>query len=213
MTIALSEFRSRVAPLVPSCPDPLIDQAVLDSCIEFCERSLIVRLMLDEMTTTAGEFEIELDPPSDQQVCMLMRAWVDGTEIAPAAEDIVGAFGYTASVTGETNTGGRPIAFYETQAGFIGLHPVPDDAYAVTARVATRPTRSATAVEQVLFDNWVEPIAHGALSRLYAMPGSWFDAKLSAAYGSMFVAGINRAMVEASRGRNRADVRVTPVRI
>ena len=53
--IPLSAFFPRLLPNVLGCPEPLAQQALLDSAIEFCSRSLAVTTTLDRTTTGAWE--------------------------------------------------------------------------------------------------------------------------------------------------------------
>jgi hypothetical protein len=210
----LSSFRSRIAPRVLTAPDIVIDQAVLDTCIDFCERTLIIRTS-DAADTVTGVNTVDIPVPAGQALTKVMRAWCNGIELVPISDDEVsGPLDYTETVTGASQTLGMPRFMYEPAPGVLGLHPAPDDAYQITFRLACKPKRSATSVEDVLYENWVDPIVDGALARLYGMPGMQFSAPpLVIPHQAMYMTGVNRAMLEAVRGRNRAEMRVRPVRI
>lgn len=208
----LSAFRSRIAPRVQGCFDPIIDQAVLDTCIDFCERSLVVRRMLATFPTVAGTGTYT--PPVTavtQSVTKFIRVWRDDVEIAPADEGYIpGSGGFFA---GPAASQAAPSFFGSTEPGSIALYPTPDKVYTINSRVALRPTRAATTVEDQLYEEWVEVIVAGALMRLMSMPDDWQNLPLAKAYAAQYEAGINVAMLKASQGQTRAELRVSPVRI
>ena len=208
---SLTEFRSRVLPNIPDCPDMVADQAVLDACIEFCERSNIVRATLAQITLTIAQFQVTPAPPASQKIVQIKQVWIDGTEISPASEDSTGVFGFVTAVAGQTVTLGQPRIFSEISPGLLAMYPRPDKAYVCTVRAATKPSRSATAVDDVLLEDWAGAIAAGALSILFDMSAPWADPAKAKRERAKFDSAIGNALIEATRGRNRAEDRVTPV--
>lgn len=214
MTTSLSAFTSRIAYRVDGCPDITIEQTVLDSCIEFCEKTLILKQTLDSATVTAGTAEVELDTPSSTKLVKILRVWLDETELAAASEDDVGnPLVHVDSITGVAGVSARPRFYVESSPGVLRLFPKPDDTYTLTVRAAVKPSRSSTAVDEILFENWAAGIVDGALSRLYAMPERWANPGLAAACTNNFNAAVSAALSELYLGRARGDMRITPVRI
>lgn len=205
---ALSVFRTRIAPRVPGASDDLIDQAVLDACIDFSTRSLVVKRMMDPFLTKAGVLEYELDAG----VVQVVRAWCNGRELQPLHEDEPDATAFRASVTGVVRTFGTPRCFVQTDPGVIGLSPTPDSVYSIDLRVALKPLRAATQVEDQLFEDWCPAIVDGALARLYEM-GDFANAGLFKAHTGRYEMALNTAMLEARMGAARAQTRVRPVHI
>jgi hypothetical protein len=203
----LSAFRSRIAPRVPTALDFVIDDAVLDAAIDFCEQTLVVKGTLDQFNTEAGVREYDIDASGSQQnVCKVMRVWVQQREIEPLAEDDVSAFAYVDGITGATTPSSIPSAFTEVSPSVVALMPVPDAAYPVTIRAAMKPKRSATQIEDVLYENWAEEIVHGALFRLFSMAGMpWQSDGMATTHLALYKVGINKALLEATRGRTRAE--------
>lgn len=212
--VAVSAFRSRVAGQAAGALDFDIDRAVLDACIEFCDKTQIIRLTLDSFQTTAGAAEYDIDAPAGSRLCQILRVWCDGVEIRPMQEDQAeGRGAFFSNPDGRS----RPSAFAELSTGVLTLMPTPDKAYPVVMRVATKPSRSATSVDDKLFEDWAEVIAHGALARLL-MQSDGTDTKprnpaKAKAHAETFEAGIRAAMLEAVRGNTRGELRVETVRI
>jgi hypothetical protein len=169
----------------------------------------VVKRTADPFTTVSGVREYDLDTG----VAEVMRVWCDTNEITGTEEDDMVAWGFTSSIPGQTNTPSTPSFFVQTDPGVIALFPTPDKAYTINMRVAIRPSRSDTQVEDQLFEDWVESIVDGALMRLYVMPGAWSNPALSKLHGVQYEVGINAAMLEARRGAMRSQSRVTPVHI
>ena len=211
---SLSVFRPRIATRVTGCSDMLIDQAVLDTCIDFCDRSGVVRRMIDSFVTTASVLEYDVPGGTQQNVAVIMRLWADSNELTPLDEDAIPTpFGFISSVLGVVNTPSAPRFFTETQPGSVGLYPMPDKAYTINARVSMKPSRAATQVEDQLFEDWVDAITDGALARLYVMPLEFHNAALANFHSKQYEIGVNAALAEARKGAARAQSRVIPVHI
>ena len=207
----IEAFRSRVATNVLNCPDMVIDQAVLDASIEFCERSNIIRATLAQINLVANDFLITLAAPASCRLVQVQSAWVDGTEIAPLPADNAGVFEYVTAVTGQSAKTGAPRFFSEASPGVIALHPRPDKAYVLTVRASTKPSRAAIVVDDALLEDWANAVSCGALSILYSMRAEWADQALAKSERKRFDSFIGDALIEASRGRNRAEAAVRPV--
>jgi len=208
--VNVSEFRTYVTPHLIGVSDMLVDRAIVDAAIEFCEGSLIVAETFDTFTTAIGTPDYDLDAPTGQRVIRVMRAWCDASEMtAMAADDMpLGAYGSVSSSLS------RPQAFHEISAGVMGLYPIPDAAYTVTIRAALKPNRNATQLADVLWEGWADTIADGALARLYGqLSQQWGNTALSIVHTQRFRVGINRALIEAHRQFTRAEARISVPRI
>jgi hypothetical protein len=164
----LSAFRPRIALRVPGVPDPVIDMAVLDTCIDFCKRSLVVRRTLEPFKTKAGVREYEIDTANHQLLALITRIWRDSVPIDPLDEDGLTSPAAFTAVAGQQHA--APRVYTETEPGVLALYPVPDAVYTMTVRAASRPAQNATMVEDQLVNDWFEAITHGALARLFLMP-------------------------------------------
>lgn len=208
----LAVFLPYVQPYVLACPKPVMRQAIVDAAIDFCEQTHIIQQILDPLSLEAGTREYELSMPSRQELVMVKRAWFKGTELAPAAQESVSlASAWRDDIPGVTATTGDPGEFYQVGQRSIGLHPVPaeDEDEVLTARVALKPTRNATSLEDVLYEDWVEAIRDGALYRLHTTPGqSYTDLPAAANRFAGFMQAVSKAKAQATRGRVQADTTV-----
>lgn len=201
-TTAVSAFVPDIAYRVDGCPDPTIERAVLDACIEFCELTGVLKRTLDPDVVGAGTTEYELSLPSTEQLTSIISIACGSSVLLPVAEahaDYDMLFGASQ---------GAPRAFIETSPGVIRFYPTPSDNYTVVARVCVKPKRTATLVDSVLFSDWKEAIIDGALSRLYAMPERWADGSRAAFHLKRFFSFASDARIEAAKGNTRAQRRV-----
>jgi hypothetical protein len=200
---AISEFFSRLIPYVPGCSEPLAQQALLDSAIAFCEASQVIRHDLDVFNTVVGRASYELDLPSQQQLARILLVKVGDQEIyAELAE----SRGYPPEADA------IPTAFFTTRNDSdlaCQLYPVPDKVYPVRVRVALRPTKAATQLENDLVDYWTDPIVDGAMARILAIPDQPFsDLNKAMMMRASAARGIHNARIEGNYGRVRGSMRV-----
>lgn len=203
---AIHAFFGRIAPFVIGCPDPTINQAIIDTCIHFCEMSMIDRRRLDAVQTSAGSQAVDLDLPPSTRAVRVLNVQVDGVNIEAAPDDV---FSYETVINASV---GKPRG-YIYSGGALLLYPTPDAAYTVSVQAALKPLRSATTVDDKLFEDWADVIVSGSVARLMAMPFDWANGQLANVYQTAYIVGLNRAMLESSREKTRATLRVEPVRI
>lgn len=209
---SLDLFMPYVQPYVMGCPDSAVRQAIVDAAIEFCDRTHVVQQTLDPMTTELAVSEYELDLPSRQELVQVKRAWFKGSELEPVAiESVRNALAWRDVIPGVQAVSGDPREFYTVDRGAVGLYPRPTktEVDTLTVRAALKPSRTATVLEDQLYEDWVEVIAAGALKRLHATRGQpYTDLPAASAASAVFLEGCNRAKYVATYGRTRGELRV-----
>ena len=185
-------------------------QALLDSAIEFCEETGVVQVTTDPLYLQAGSASYTVDVPSGQQVVTVQRTWYGTRELAPAPSAMVSRVeAYFADLA--PNATQEPTHFLEYAPGEVSLFPTPGaGANAMLVfRATTKPSRVATSVENVLFDNWAETVVAGALRRLHGTPDTPFSSdQLAIRQAGLFLMGVSRARQEALRGRVRGSLQI-----
>lgn len=167
---ALSTFYSRILPFLPGCSEPMVDQVLIDSAIDFCEKSLVLRQNLDTFNTVIGVSNYDLDPPSAQHVISrVVSVAVDGKDISA---------GLAEAIRNDLPTANSiPRGFYtdRTDNTFtLSLSPPPDKKYTVVVGVVLAPAITATQLDDDLYNTWSEPIVNGALARAMMVPDQPF---------------------------------------
>ncbi len=217
MAVSLSAFLPYVLPHAPGCTDPMAEQVIRSACIEFCTDTLVVQ----ELVTTsmlAGVQEYDIDAPTGLTLVrilgvMVRDAWIDGASV----ESIRSGVALRGSVGGAEVVRGEPVTFFQktpTDTG-ISLYPIPSDSVSdgLTIRAAYAPTRTASTVPDTLFNDWVEEITAGAVSRLLAMASQpFYSAGTAGVFRSQFDTSLRRASIQARTGLVASASQVQPVR-
>lgn len=207
----LDVFLSRLLPKVPTCSDPLARESLLDAAIEFCEKTQIVKVVSEPQITQAGVCAYDLELPVQQRAVLTTKVWYGTKQLSPAPEDAVNAILAYVEQAGDYHAErGTPRVFYELSPGTIGIYPLPQDTtpLMLSAKVATKPTRSATQLEDILFDDWCDAIVAGAQARIVSIPGQFFSGSPDRAQQA-FQYWIGQAKSLSLRGRVQASLSVT----
>lgn len=205
---AYDEFLPYVLTDCPGVADIAAMGAISSAAIEFCERSLALVREHDPISVRANVSDYDLSPPTQHLVCRVMKAWYRTRVLVPTAPDDMDDPG---PYNPAQSSGSTPTHFIQKDERTISLWRVPgaDEANAVTLRVALKPTRAATSVDDVLFEDYVEVIASGAKASLQIVPGKTYsNPQMAAINQGAFTAGINAAMVKANKGHTRANLSV-----
>lgn len=199
----VSELLTRLMPRVVGCPEPLALQALVDSAVEFCEKTLVIRPALDRVTVRSGVGGYTLDAPSQQRVARVISVALDGRRLQAVPP----------RNRGETGQVGVPASYSTRFDGaelLLDLYPTPADAGYLTVEVATSPTMTATALDDELVLRWYEAILYGAWHRLMSMPAQPFtNLELAGAYAIQARSEAGKAAATANNGRVQTGRNVT----
>ena len=78
-----------VIPVVPDCPDSLIERNIRSAVIEFCEKTGIYQAELDPLTTVGNIYEYDLEAPNGTVVHKIMSAVFDGKDMEPISTGLI----------------------------------------------------------------------------------------------------------------------------
>ena len=198
--VPLDAFMSRLMPSAPGAPDPLVRQALVDAAIQFCELTGIARFTSDPVPTVAGVSTYDVDLPEQTEMSKVIGLWVGGHKINTAPEVTVQDHrGVYQQETPDTGFPGYAVVIEPRAVTFV---PAPNtDNLPILIRSTTRPTRSATKLDDVLFDRWAESIVAGALYRLCNTPGQpYTDVVRAQQSRAEFYGDMSLAKIDANRG-------------
>jgi hypothetical protein len=204
--VPVSAFFSRLLPNVIGCPEPLAQQALVDSAIEFCSHSLVTMSDLAPVSVVAGVSNYELDLPAQTELAQIMRVWLDGRMLGPVS---------SYEVKSIESFPGMPTYYFGRDIDEIlnvRLFPTPDKDVpnGLVVRVATKPARDADQLHSILFERWSDVIVDGALARLFDTPGQSFTNEAKALVLNQKVrAKTAVARTDAMRGRVVSSMSVT----
>lgn len=201
----LSVFYSRILPYLPGCSEPLVDQVLVSSAIDFAESSLVLRQNLDSFKTVAGVTQYDLDPPTaNHDIDRVMGVTLDGQELSPGMFEAIRNDLPTAQA--------KPRGFYTDRTDNVftlKLSPPPDGKYTVVVAVTLRPAMTATQLDDDLFNMWSEAVTAGAIARAMQIPDQPFTNFARAQQLMDYVARqINSARIESNYGSIRGSMRV-----
>ena len=83
MAITYETLLPEILPMVPGCPDTLIESNIRAAVIELCERANVYQVELDPLTTVSGIFEYDLETPQDTSVRRILWATHKGKDLEP----------------------------------------------------------------------------------------------------------------------------------
>lgn len=217
MATSFDSFLPYILPYAPGASDPVAYQALRDAAIDFCRRSLIVqRVAAQNVVATTQTYTVTV--PTDMQFNRLLGVGWNGTWLPSVSPDDVENDTVLQGATIGTNVpqSGSPQQYFQktpTDVTF-GLFPIPDTSLAngLTVKAAFIPTMTCTALEDVLFNDYAEALAAGALMRLVVMPNQPFTApSMAPAYKAVYEAGVNEAKRQREHGKLTSNRRVRPV--
>jgi hypothetical protein len=212
----LSAFMTRILPHVAGCPDVTAQEALVDTAIEFCEKTQIVQQTLAPISTVINTLSYTVTGPTDQVVAMPVGVWFKTVPLEPVpVHEIENVQAFNPDLPDTDLFTGIPICFVWTAPATIALYPIPDESEAdvVTVRASLKPSRTATTLADVLFDDWCDALVHGTLARLHMFKDQpWASADRALLHAREFRGYVQRARIEQSKGRVRTSMRVVPMR-
>ena len=216
MSTAHTAFLDYVLPHVPGCTNEMALLEIKSTIIEFCEKSLILQTDHDPVTAVSGTIDYDLEPPKDRLVVRVMKAWYKGQELEEMAPDDIDTPSVYNQNSGYHVHRADPLQFFQKDARTFSVYPIPNETVrqSITLRVALKPTRSATTIDDLIYEEYAETIGSGAISRLALSPGKpYSNPQLANAHHALFHAGLNVARDRAQNGYVRASRHVKMRRI
>ena len=203
MSVALSVFYPYALPYVIGAPEPLLERAVRDACIAFCEETSLIQ-EVTIVNVTAGRADYEIDTPSASKLTKVLRVFYKGEVLTPSAVEMV-TVGQAFDGTGGVSA---PKTYFQKTptSTDITLYPTPEESLlgALVVRAAYAPLRSASQVDDALFEDWAEAIIMDMPGQPYSNPG------MSMSLGAAFQAAVSSASIQARRGQMVTASRVQP---
>lgn len=207
----LDQFLQEVMPDVAGCPVQIAENAIRNAAIEFAEMSRVWRAQLPDITTVALQNTYTPTPPADSRILGIHKIISNDREIAlwTLPNEQLDRF-----KTPDTPT--EPQWYNAPTPDTLRLFPDPDDNggqnYVLNIWAVLEPTRSATTLPDFMYDDWAEPIAHGAKARLCAMKGrSWSQPWTTVQYHStMFKDGWVTARIRDAKTNVKSSSQILP---
>lgn len=207
-TVSTDSFLREVMPHCPDVMEVVALHAIVNSCIEFCERSTIHRINMTAISSVVDQEEYAITVPSETRLASVVQMSYSGIPLVPKnLEELAVEFPSQNWALVE----GQPAFYTQLTPGSVTIVPYPTEVEAdvLTGVIALMPTRTATTVYDDLYNRYAEDIAFGARSRLHYTAGQpYYDPVMADQCRTRFVAAITNAKTRANKGQTRAMTRV-----
>jgi hypothetical protein len=189
-TIAWSTIHPLILPDLPGCPTPTVDSALAAAAEEFCARTHIWRETLDFEYAVKNVADYTLGATAVIET--VLWAVLDGDVLQHIDPRYIDKRRLTDVA--------KPTSFWVVNDTDVRLMPIPDDKYRMDITVAIKPSRTATGIEDWIYESYVDPIVSGAVWRLARVPGKeWTNPETAAYHHRLFERGIVDARVRDHR--------------
>lgn len=196
-------FAPWVRTMVPGCPDPVIERAVCDAAIEFCE---ITHAFVEQVTFTTQVGVSSYEVVSEEGVpAMVLSAKLGTRPLSPVyLESLENSLGDSWRL--DIGTPQHFLADFEDQ---LRVYPTPTASETGTMTIAVRPSRGDTSWDDRLYERYGEVIADGALYRLLGQTATpWADQNASLMRRQRFLQGSNRVRAKVYTSFSPATLHV-----
>jgi hypothetical protein len=217
----IDDFMPEVSPEVNGCPEPSIIIAIRNSLIEFCEKSLYWAVNLDQINVVAGKHTYDLvSPESDSFIAGILVASHEVVPLVPTTEDLLdlewpsyinkykNVLRYGLGDPWRATTSEKPALFFSPTHREIRLVGIPtaDLAGGLTIKAGLKPSRDSEEVGDIVYEDYSEQIAWGALYRLMMQPNKkWSNKKSAIDYKALFDQSVSEAKGRRLAGFHRQD--------
>lgn len=201
----------RLQPTVPGCPRQTITQYVRDTAIKVCERSLAWRYQIPKYNLVPGTYIYDFRTPFDTAVHAVFTPLMNDSplEVLTLDQALITypawADKYTTSGDIAAN-GSEPRSMTQISPSQYAVLPLPDAQKTYTMRmfVALKPTRTASGMDETMFDDLEDVIMHGALQQLLVLPNTnWSDRELASYHAKQYIAQLTERRARANLGNAR----------
>lgn len=198
-TVLWADIHPLILPDVPGCPTPTLNNALAASASDFCARSHVWREDLDPEQVVAGIPDYTpMTSFKNAVIESVLWATLDGEPLEHVDSRYIDKRRLT-----DTS---RPTAFWMVNDTDVRLFPIPDARHKLVVTAAIKPSRTATGLEDWLYESYVDHIVSGTIWRLCRIPGkAWSDPEIAMYHHRLFEQGITSSRI---RDHRNAETRV-----
>lgn len=233
----MTEFSDLITEIKMECasaPDPVIEQAIRNTVIDLCNRTGIVKRMLDPITIQPGQPFYTVTPPLNMSIVDIVNAQInDRDPLEPASVDRLDLWWRENTWPNRLFSGGDlscpsdssvvsgdswrqltqdfPMVFYidrqnnDFRMRLVGI-PTMTLPNSLVVRISIKPTRVATGMDDWLMEDYYETIVDGAKGRILRMPKRpWNDIPTAQYYMGKYEEEVNNAVKDSLREFIRDD--------
>lgn len=205
MTEALSSWETEISVDVVGYNFPAMERAVREAAIKFCEESELWTDDLDRITVIANQANYTLTVPA-----ALSHGEIIGVDDAKYKQDDADDNQFITldpisenqmdlhdSGSWKWRTSTTPSGYYADKTHrtvYLYNIPTAGSTEGLLVRAILKPTKTATVLDDFLYDNHYKAIGDGAKAYLLAQRAQpWFDPQMAGAFAGAFMRAINEA--------------------
>lgn len=206
--ISFDTLLAEIGLYVAGCPDITVTTEIRNAVIALCADGLAWQIDGDVETHPADEPLYDLPLPSLSKLAEVIDVYIDGVLVNPTPPDQL----YLKFQNWHTATN-APMTYF-VDASSLRLVPTPNKDVTIQTRIAVKPSRTATGVEDFLYEKyWEEIIKPGALYRLQIIPRQpWSDPVQAVYHRDQARIGVDQLKIATLRGNTRRSVNAIPRR-
>ena len=211
----LDDFVPEILQYCHGAPTILVRNALISTMIEFCKRTLCLKVNPSSFYIEEDIHTYTLKYASDRYVVIDIEEMIEGEDAAhPALSNTTQHTIEGSTADWRSATSADPTHYWLTDdVNKVRVWPTPtedsDDEFFVSSIVC--PRKDQTEVDELLYVKWEEVIQAGALARLLLMPGaSWNAPKLASKMAIEYKRGIRDARKTTLTGTGQVPTQVTP---
>lgn len=204
-----ADLVNEVLPYLAADPsDPVTEQAIRRTVIQFCADSWIWKAFQDPVSVRAGLNQYDLEPETGADVSAVVAVELDGRTIHPKTPVWLNK-----EIPRWKTVTGTPKYFTQMDTESLFLAPLPQDnqANALTITLALQPTQKSDGFPMWIYNQYADALVNGAVGRLMLMNGKpWADPANGLDRRNSFMSEIASARNDAVSALGIAPTRVTP---
>jgi hypothetical protein len=195
-----------MVPDLPGCPMGVLPIALRQAAIAFCEQSQAWKYAHPDIAVTVANADYDFAPPDGAVVYAVDYAEFNGCEIEVNTEqDEVWLWNWRHQDGSPQYVMGHPT--------YLTLIPTPNVEGTLTLTTILKPSPIADGIDDDIYNEWRDTIAHGALARLMSSPKKpYTDFQLANSHQQQFRIDTAKAGIRAGRNYTRAPLQTQIMR-
>jgi hypothetical protein len=187
------DFLPLLSPHLSGCPNVTMKQYLGIVASDFFARTYLWRDQIDTIYTTAGVSEYDLAGEAvieDVISVVLNETTLDRTDLRLVATQDLGQVG-------------EPREFWVKADRSIVLFPTPEEDVELKVYAVLKPSRTATGVEDWIYETFADTLVSGVVARLAMIPNKeWTDVATAMSQKAMYERAVTNARIRDFRGIN-----------
>ncbi len=198
------EFYDYTMPYLSGIPHPALDLCLRSAAIEFFKQTETMTADEDLQLVAGQAIYVTGNPALTDTARVLELELYSGKKITPITRLLLQNQTHAWAVRK-----GEPENYFQISARQIRIFPIPVVSELARVSMVLQPARDSVGVEDEYFNEYVEVISRGAISRAARAPQKpWTNLELANSTAVLFQADIRNYKIEANRSFTNADIQV-----